>query len=83
MVKIIKTFFDKYNLSLTEKVILHRIKDQTAIAELQGVIDRFIPVCKKWISISCTSRINDAIILLQIYYKKNKPIEKKKVAKKE
>ena len=72
----IKDFFDKYNLSLSKRVALPINSDGAKeLMKLTTMYESF-DNSKGHISVNCQNRINDFLLLLQIFYKKNKVVKK-------
>ena len=79
--KEIKVFFDKNNLSLSKRIALSINSDE--VKELMKFTTRYehFDNSKGHISLSCQNRINDFLLLLQIFYKKNYKEIKRKIKK--
>ena len=69
----IKETFEKNNLSLTQPQAVSRYDKVKvdALEKLVSTFEKFNPT-KGHISTSCQNRINDFVLLLQIFYKANK-----------
>lgn len=79
--KEIKDFFDKYNLSLSKKVALSINSDGAKeLMKLTAKYESF-DNSKGHISLNCQNRVNDFLLLLQIFYKKNYKEIKRKIKK--
>lgn len=80
--KKIKIFFDENNLSLTKQNTLS-IRDKH-IKDLKLLVPEYEKYARNGsIYLTCQNRINDFIVMLQIFYKKNYVAETKKKKEKE
>jgi len=71
MVDKIKKYFDKNDLSLTEKGQIILRSNEKAVKELKALVPEYEKETRLPIYICCQNTINDFIIILQKYYKDN------------
>lgn len=74
--KQIKLYFEKHKLDLSKSGQVVSRRDKAALNELRAIAAVYEKETRRPVNCVCQNSINDFLIMLQIYYKKNPVITK-------